>query len=65
MESASGISKFDDYMNLGGVADTRKLYCHSARLKSWAERNLMKFNKGKRSFSSGEEELHQSVQVRG
>jgi len=51
------LSKFADDTKLGGVVDTpagcAAIHCDLNRLKSWAERNLMKFNKGKCSTVSG------------
>ena len=45
------VSKFADYMKLGGVADTPES-CATIQqdlngLQSWAERNLVRFNKNK------------------
>jgi len=44
-------SKFADNTKVGGVVDTPEgcaaILWHLDRLESWAQRNLMKFNKGK------------------
>jgi len=45
------LSKFADDTKMGGVIDTLEgcaaIQCDLNRLKIWAERNLMRFNKGK------------------
>lgn len=49
-EAERTIGNFSENVKLGGVADTRGSCCHHRDINSlekWADRNLMKFSKGK------------------